>query len=362
MKNAHLRMGSLRFTKVLRDTTIDITLRMDRMIAEHAADNRSAQCHLLSLIGNDQEIAAIAAAIADDARFYASGPEINRLMISLGSAPMWSLTRDPGTGLTEPEHAEGRYPDIRDRPSRPGQGPPWWALAREDCVAALIRGIPRTRAARSPCPRRHQGQQGPGLTLSVAYRGSSGHCLPGAGNLGPMTNQIPLQYITLGSLLGQTLSATTLAQAQAVFPNIGIPFPNFTGTIAQVLKPFPQYSGISNPWANLGISTYNSLQTTLTRRFSQGLTFTLAYTFSKQLDDLVGTPRNPFNDGLERGPGTIDHPQVGSFIFVYQLPFGAGHKLNSGTKMVSAALSHWQISGLVTYTSGAPLVIGGTCA
>src|SRR5712691_11774065 len=60
MKNAHLRMGSLQFTKVLRDTTIDITLRLDRMIAEHDADNRSARCHLLSVIGNDQEIAAIA--------------------------------------------------------------------------------------------------------------------------------------------------------------------------------------------------------------------------------------------------------------------------------------------------------------
>jgi len=84
MKNAHLRMGSLRFTKVLRDTTIDITLRMDRMIAERAADNRSAQCHVLSVIGNDQEIAAIAAAIADEARFYATGPEINRLMITIG--------------------------------------------------------------------------------------------------------------------------------------------------------------------------------------------------------------------------------------------------------------------------------------
>ena len=55
MKNAHLRMGSLRFTKVLRDTTIDITVRMDRMIAEHAADNRSAQCHVLSVIGNDRK-------------------------------------------------------------------------------------------------------------------------------------------------------------------------------------------------------------------------------------------------------------------------------------------------------------------
>ncbi len=65
MKNAHLRFGNLQFTKVLRDTTIDITVRMDRMIAEHDAENRSAKCHLLSVIGNDQEIAAIAAAISE---------------------------------------------------------------------------------------------------------------------------------------------------------------------------------------------------------------------------------------------------------------------------------------------------------
>jgi hypothetical protein len=84
MKNAHLRFGNLQFTKVLRDTTIDITVRMDRMIAEHDAENRSAKCHLLSVIGNDQEIAAIAAAVSEEARFYASGPEVNRLMITLG--------------------------------------------------------------------------------------------------------------------------------------------------------------------------------------------------------------------------------------------------------------------------------------
>ena len=84
MKNAHLRMGSLQFTKILHDTTIDITVHMDRMIAEHDADRRSARCHLLSVIGNDQEIAAIAAAISDEARFYADGPEVSRLMITLG--------------------------------------------------------------------------------------------------------------------------------------------------------------------------------------------------------------------------------------------------------------------------------------
>lgn len=84
MKNAHLRMGTLQFTKVLRDTTIDVSVRMDRLIAEHEAEGRSAHCHLLSVIGNDQEIAAIAAAILDEARFYATGPDFGRIMTSLG--------------------------------------------------------------------------------------------------------------------------------------------------------------------------------------------------------------------------------------------------------------------------------------
>lgn len=87
MKNAHLRMGTLQFTKHLRDTTIDVRVWMDRMIAEERGDNESARCHFLSVFGNDQEIGAIAAALAEDARFYATGPEIERLMITVGQAP-----------------------------------------------------------------------------------------------------------------------------------------------------------------------------------------------------------------------------------------------------------------------------------
>ena len=47
--------------------------------------------------------------------------------------------------------------------------------------------------------------------------------------------------------------------------------------------------------------------------------------------------------------------------FVYQLPFGADHTLNSGSKLLSSALSNWQLSGIFLFTSGSPLVIGGTC-
>ena len=200
----------------------------------------------------------------------------------------------------------------------------------------------------------------PNLVFSVAYSASDGHWLPGAAVAGPFTNQIPIQYLPLGSLLTQTLSASTLAQAQALFPNISVPFPNFTGTIAQAIKPFPQYNGISDPWLDVGNSTYNALQVSLTHRFSGGLTFMVNYTFSKELDDLVGV-RDPNKDFLEKGPGTIDHANVAAATFVYALPFGTGRKWTSGNPVLSQVISNWQVSGIFTFTNGAPLSITGTC-
>jgi hypothetical protein len=198
------------------------------------------------------------------------------------------------------------------------------------------------------------------LLLSLAYSASAGHWLPGAAVAGPFTNQIPVQYLALQGTLSSTLNATSLAKVQAMFPSFNIPFPNFTGTVAQALKPFPQYGGISDPWLDVGNSTYNALQVSLTQRLSQGLTFMFNYSYSKELDDLVGV-RDPNKDFLEKGPGTIDHPTVVAATFLYQLPFGAGHKLNSDSKALSTLISHWQFSGIFTYAGGAPLSITGTC-
>ena len=97
------------------------------------------------------------------------------------------------------------------------------------------------------------------------------------------------------------------------------------------MKPFPQYSGISDPWLDVGNSTYNALQISLTHRFAHGLTLMVNYTYSKELDDLVGV-RDPNKDFLEKGPGTIDHPKVAGATFVYQLPFGKGHKMKAATR------------------------------
>ncbi|MDR3702590.1 MAG: TonB-dependent receptor, partial [Candidatus Sulfopaludibacter sp.] len=198
------------------------------------------------------------------------------------------------------------------------------------------------------------------LMLSVAYSGTAGHWLPGAAVNGPFTNQIPVQYLPLQGILSSTLNATSLAQVQAMFPGFHTPFPNFTGTVAQALKPFPQYGGISDPWLDVGNSTYNSLQISLNERLSHGLTFMFNYTFSKELDDLAGA-RDPNKDFLEKGPGSIDRVNVASATFVYQLPFGSGHKLNSGSSVLNGAISHWQVSGIFTFASGTPLTITGSC-
>jgi hypothetical protein len=202
----------------------------------------------------------------------------------------------------------------------------------------------------------------PNLVFSAAYSGTDGHWLPGA--LVPQAvtnNQIPIQYLSLGSLLSSTLNAANLAKAQALFPNIQIPFPNFTGTIAQALKPFPQYTTVQSPWLDLGNSTYNALQLTLNKRLAHGLTFMVNYAFSKELDDLVSNLRDPTKLFLEKAPGTIDHKNVASATLVFQLPFGAGHRLNSANTAVNSIIGHWQVSALYTYASGAPMTITGTC-
>jgi hypothetical protein len=198
------------------------------------------------------------------------------------------------------------------------------------------------------------------MTLGVAYSASMGKFLPGTGPGGEAVNIAPLKYLALKSLLTTTATPTTIAQAQAIFPGIALPFSNFVGTIGQMLRPYPQYSTLSNPWLNLGQSNYQGLMTTLNRRFATGFTFTAGYTFSKQLDNLLGTPRNPFDRSLEKARGAIDHTHVFTGTYSYQLPFGTGHSLNPGNAVARALVSGWRISGVVSFTTGSPLALVGT--
>jgi carboxypeptidase family protein len=189
------------------------------------------------------------------------------------------------------------------------------------------------------------------LVVTMAYVGSNGKQLRGGGR-GAWSNQMDPKYLVLKDLLNQNATPASVAAAQAIVPGIGLPFPTFVGSIAQMLRPFPQYSGVTDVYGDVGQSNYNALQASIQQRLTHGLTFNLNYTFSKALGTINGN-RSAYIQ--EKNLSTTDQPHLVNAFYSYQLPFGKGRTFNPENKVVRATVSGWQISGITRFASGTPL-------
>ncbi len=142
-----------------------------------------------------------------------------------------------------------------------------------------------------------------------------------------------------------------------------MPYPGFNGTVAQALRPYPQYTGISQKWPNFGTSLYNSLQVTLTRHFTKGLAVLVAYTFSKAIDTVDDpgvdggiSSQDVYNRKLERSVASFNTPQFLKVTWIYELPVGPGKLLNiSG--VAGKIIGGWTLTGIHNYRSGDALAI-----
>jgi Carboxypeptidase regulatory-like domain len=189
------------------------------------------------------------------------------------------------------------------------------------------------------------------LVLTAAYVGSTGKSLAGAAP-GFWTNQMNPKYLVLGNLLTQNATAANIAAAAAIVPGIKLPYANYSGTIGQMLKPWPQYTSISAPYNNDGQSNYQAMQWSLQQRLSRGLTFNVNYTFSKALGTINGF-RSAYIG--EKSLSTTDMPHVWNAFYAYDLPFGKGRQFDTSNPVLRAVISGWQISGITRYASGTPL-------
>ncbi|HEX3084375.1 MAG TPA: TonB-dependent receptor [Pyrinomonadaceae bacterium] len=189
------------------------------------------------------------------------------------------------------------------------------------------------------------------LVLTAAYVGSTGKSLAGAAP-GFWTNQMDPKFLVLGSLLTLTATPANVAAAAAIVPGIKLPFANFSGTIGQMLKPWPQYTSISAPYNNDGQLNYQAMQWSLQQRLSKGLTFNVNYTFSKSLGTINGF-RSAYIG--EKNLSTTDIPHVWNAFYAYDLPFGKGRQFDTSNKVLRAVISGWQVSGITRYASGTPL-------
>ena len=85
MKNAHLRIGSLEFSRFTDGAASCIKTHLDRFVGEHpATKGATGRAHLISVFGSDQEVAAIWAAVAMEEHFTVEGPGLTSIRVTLG--------------------------------------------------------------------------------------------------------------------------------------------------------------------------------------------------------------------------------------------------------------------------------------
>jgi len=107
-----------------------------------------------------------------------------------------------------------------------------------------------------------------------------------------------------------------------------------------------------------GASWYNSMQATLSQQLSKGLTFQVAYTYSKSENNLsVLNDQN--NLALDKARAAFDRTQRLIANFDYQLPLPAGR-----TGVERALTQGWSVTGIILLQTGLPLTLtdpnGGT--
>jgi hypothetical protein len=224
------------------------------------------------------------------------------------------------------------------------------------------------------------------MFFSASYVGNRGIHLPATldnpKQLDPaILNQVCPGGITPGTTicsLGQPWNSAAgqqVLQARG-FPfdpvsGLFVPYTNFKNDIGVVstrfaLRPFPMYSGVTDNFDNSGVDSYHSLQVTGQKRFTNGVSFLVAYTVSKTMSNtdsgfstFNSTALDKFNKKQQWAVAADDRANILNISTVYELPIGPGKRfLNRGGLLTKNVLGGWQVSAIAQYTSGTPLRIG----
>ncbi len=126
-----------------------------------------------------------------------------------------------------------------------------------------------------------------------------------------------------------------------------------TTTYGQLIKPFPQFTTVTEQNIPIGKSRYDGLQLYLLKRFSGGLSFSVAYTVSKQMDR-IGY-QYPTDANLEKTIDLYDIPQRLVLNGSWELPFGHGKPLAAHLPSVlNRVVGGWQFNYMITLQKGMP--------
>jgi len=121
-------------------------------------------------------------------------------------------------------------------------------------------------------------------------------------------------------------------------------------SLAQSLRPFPQFGNLAVTGAPIGNTWYDSLQTKVTKRYSYGLDLLATFTWQKELSTL-GPVNDVFNRANQKGISELSEPFIFVLALNYQTP------AVGSTKWMRAALGGWTVGGIIRYASGLPIPV-----
>ncbi len=194
--------------------------------------------------------------------------------------------------------------------------------------------------------------------LEAGYAGSTGVALPS----GVQYNQLPDQFLSLGTQLNQTVPNPfygIITDATSILSRT-------TVQRGQLLRPYPHFTSMSASQAPVGHSTYHALQMRVERRFEEGIALLFAWTHSKLIDNVgdFGGFLGPggFNNNncfsCDRSLSYYDIPDVVRLSLRYELPFGVGKpRLKRGAWARIAG--GWATALYMTWDNGTPVQVAG---
>jgi outer membrane receptor protein involved in Fe transport len=217
------------------------------------------------------------------------------------------------------------------------------------------------------------------VLINAEYIGKKGTHLPFSGynqlnHLGPWVESLPItgpdpnnpnpcQVLSVACL---NSSVTNPFAGIITDPNSSLSGPQVQ--YAQLLVPYPEFTGVSTEPRLVANSTYHGLQLLAEKRYSNGLQFLVTYVWSKSIDDASNADDNvtwlgsfsslqdPNKPWLERSLSTFDIPHVIQFSYSYDLPFGRGRALlGNMPRVVEMIVGGWKTNGIWRIADGRPL-------
>ncbi len=178
------------------------------------------------------------------------------------------------------------------------------------------------------------------LLIDASYSGSRTHGL----QTGKGINEVSATQLGLGSDLLTQISNPFAGRLP------GSPFNGATVPRQQLLRPYPQFAGITQDRHTIGRSTYNSFQLRVEKRLSHGVHVLFSYTLSKSVE-AIGylNPQDNFGDLASVLTG-VDTPHRGIISGAWALPF-----FRNGRGIAHQAFGGWQLTGIVSIQSGIPI-------